>query len=55
MTDITLYQFPIPHDCEKVRWALDLKGLDYKTCNLTRFPCQTDKPVIPLVRQLKSV
>jgi len=28
---ITLYQFPISHFCEKVRWALDYKGLDY-TC-----------------------
>lgn len=28
---ITLYQFPISHYCEKVRWALDYKGLDW-TC-----------------------
>jgi glutathione S-transferase len=31
---ITLYQFPISHFCEKVRWALDYKGLDYTTKNL---------------------
>lgn len=31
---LTLYQFPISHYCEKVRWALDYKGLDYNTINL---------------------
>ncbi len=28
---LVLYQFPISHYCEKVRWALDYKGLQYKT------------------------
>ncbi len=27
---IQLYQFPISHYCEKVRWALDFKGLAYQ-------------------------
>jgi glutathione S-transferase len=31
---LTLYQFPISHYCEKVRWALDHKGLDYQIKNL---------------------
>jgi glutathione S-transferase len=31
---LTLYQFPISHYCEKVRWALDYKRLDYRTVNL---------------------
>lgn len=31
---ITLYQFPISHFCEKVRWALAYKKLDYKIVNL---------------------
>lgn len=30
----TLYQFPISHYCEKVRWALDYKKVDYKVQNL---------------------
>lgn len=29
-----LYQFPISHYCEKVRWAMDHKGLNYKVKNL---------------------
>lgn len=29
-----LYQFPISHYCEKVRWAMDHKGLEYKLKNL---------------------
>lgn len=31
---IKLYQFPISHYCEKVRWTLDYKGNEYKTINL---------------------
>ena len=26
---ITLYEFPISHYCEKIRWALDYKKLDW--------------------------
>ncbi|GGY31463.1 hypothetical protein GCM10011297_00190 [Bacterioplanes sanyensis] len=29
-----LYQFPVSHFCEKVRWALDYKGLGYQTVDL---------------------
>lgn len=31
---LTLYQFPISHYCEKVRWTLDYKQLDYRVKNL---------------------
>lgn len=31
---IELYQFPISHYCEKIRWTLAYKGLNYKTRNL---------------------
>ncbi len=31
---LTLYQFPISHYCEKARWALDYKHLDYEVRNL---------------------
>ena len=31
---LKLYQFAISHYCEKVRWALDYKGLQYQTINL---------------------
>jgi hypothetical protein len=31
---IELYQFPFSHYCEKVRWALDYKGIAYRTVNL---------------------
>ena len=30
---ITLYQFSISHFCEKARWALDYKGIPYRTVN----------------------
>jgi len=31
---LTLYQFPISHYCEKIRWALDYKKIDHKVINL---------------------
>ena len=31
---LSLYQFPISHYCEKIRWALDYKRLDYRVVNL---------------------
>jgi len=31
---LKLYQFAISHYCEKARWALDYKGLDYQIINL---------------------
>jgi glutathione S-transferase len=34
MPVITLYQFPFSHYCEKIRWALDYKGLPYRQKNL---------------------
>jgi len=38
MTDRILYQFPISHYCEKSRWQLDFKGLDYQEKNLLPGP-----------------
>lgn len=35
---ITLYQMPISHYCEKVRWALDYKRLDWEVKNLLPGP-----------------
>lgn len=31
---IRLYQFAISHYCEKIRWALDYKSLEYQSVNL---------------------
>ncbi|MCK0163405.1 glutathione S-transferase family protein [Marinobacter sp. S6332] len=31
---LRLYQFAISHYCEKIRWALDYKNLNYETINL---------------------
>lgn len=45
---ITLYQFPISHYCEKVRWVLDYKGLDWSCRNLLV------GPHIPLTRKLSG-
>ncbi|EXJ09659.1 glutathione S-transferase family protein [Nitrincola nitratireducens] len=58
---IILYQFPISHYCEKVRWALDFKGLTYKTVNLLpgahvskikELTNQTSVPVLQLDQQV---
>lgn len=32
--ETSLYQFPVSHYCEKARWALDYKGVPYKTQTL---------------------
>ena len=32
--DIILYQFAVSHYCEKIRWALDYKNIDYQCENL---------------------
>lgn len=33
-SELLLYQFPISHYCEKIRWALDYKGLAYQAVNV---------------------
>jgi len=38
MSSRLLYQFPISHFCEKTRWNLDYKGLDYRVRNLMPGP-----------------
>ncbi|PCM43011.1 glutathione S-transferase family protein [Marinobacter sp. ANT_B65] len=45
---IRLYQFAISHYCEKIRWALDYKDLNYETTNL--LPGQHLKTVQKLTR-----
>jgi len=35
---VKLYQFALSHYCEKVRWALDYKGLKYEKINLVPGP-----------------
>ncbi len=35
---LTLYQFVISHYCEKIRWALDFKKLEYRVKNLLPGP-----------------
>ncbi len=52
---LKLYQMPISHFCEKIRWALDYKQLPYKAVNLLpglhtrttkRLTGQTSVPII---------
>jgi glutathione S-transferase len=45
---LRLYQFAISHYCEKIRWALDYKKLNYETTNL--LPGQHVKTVQRLTR-----
>jgi glutathione S-transferase len=43
-----LYQFPISHYCEKIRWAMDYKGLDYTLKNLVPgLHLRTTKKIAP--------
>ena len=37
MSEIVFYQIPISHFCEKVRWALDFKGLPYRSVCVNPF------------------
>ena len=50
---LKLYQFAISHYCEKVRWALDYKGLNYETVNL--LPGQHVKTIRTLTGGASSV
>lgn len=50
---IRLYQFAISHYCEKVRWALDYKGLSYETLSL--LPGQHVKTIRKLTGEDSSV
>ncbi|MFO8142774.1 MAG: glutathione S-transferase [Marinobacter sp.] len=50
---IKLYQFCISHYCEKVRWALDFKGINYEAVNL--LPGQHVKTIKKLTGAESSV
>lgn len=58
---ITLYQFPISHYCEKVRWALDYKGLDWTCKNLLLGPHipqarkLSGKTTVPILQHNKKI
>jgi glutathione S-transferase len=50
---IKLYQFAISHYCEKIRWALDYKGLNYTSVNV--LPGQHIKTIRALAGKQSSV
>lgn len=50
---VRLYQFAISHYCEKVRWALDYKGIQYQPVNL--LPGQHVKTIRALTGKASSV
>ncbi|HET6337666.1 MAG TPA: glutathione S-transferase N-terminal domain-containing protein, partial [Polyangiales bacterium] len=57
-----LYQFPLSHYCEKVRWVLDHKGVTYRIHNQLPGPHafmnrrRTGSPTVPvLVEQGKAI
>ncbi|MCM0613473.1 glutathione S-transferase family protein [Marinobacter sediminum] len=50
---LKLYQFAISHYCEKIRWALDFKGLSYQTTTL--LPGQHVKTIRRLTGRESSV
>lgn len=50
---LKLYQFAISHYCEKVRWALDYKGINHETVNL--LPGQHIKTIHRLTGRESSV
>lgn len=61
MIPYTLYQFPLSHYCEKVRWALDYKGLPYRLANLVPGPhvvtirLKSPKTTVPVLTDGKRV
>jgi len=58
---ITLYQFPISHYCEKVRWALEYKNIEYRKVNLlpglhaNKAKKLTSKPSLPILVHDKTI
>lgn len=61
MAQRLLYQFPISHFCEKARWCLDHKGLDYQVINLLPGPHKpklerlTGRSTVPVLVDGESV
>ena len=56
----TLFQFPLSHYCEKARWLLDYKELDYVAKNLIPGPHRlttrwhTSMDTLPLLKEKKT-
>ena len=50
---LKLYQFAISHYCEKIRWALDYKGLNHEITNL--LPGQHVRAIRQITGQTSSV
>lgn len=52
---LVLHQFPISHYCEKARWALDYKGVDYRLQNhlpglhIKKIRKVADKTTVPVL------
>ena len=56
MTTIKLYEFPVSHFCEKIRWALDYKNLSYaRICmvpvlHIPRMMALTQQTQVPMLQ-----
>jgi glutathione S-transferase len=59
---ITLYELYWSHYCEKIRWALNFKKLNWKKVNINaftkkemkKFPCQQRRYLVPLIYDEKT-
>ena len=60
MSEIVFYQIPISHFCEKVGWALDFKGLTYRSVCVNPFTRKeleriTERRQVPVIRDGDAV
>jgi len=61
MSTLVLYQFPVSHFCEKVRWALAYKRLPYKSKNMLpglhtkKMMKMTGQSSVPVLKDGKNV